>query len=126
MRIHVRRDRPEPWPERRAKARHAWTVPFVCFEYGTGWLAYALNRWTFVEVLEYLGSFGILIAVIFYFAESGDRINQADLRRVNLDGLKSKALRSVKGTDLHGVQNAPTGFLTWAFARGASTKPEEP
>lgn len=30
----------------------------------------------FLEVLEYLGTFSILIAVVFYFAESGDRIKQ--------------------------------------------------
>jgi len=76
MRIHVWRERPESWAERRAKAKHAWTKPFVCFEYGTEWVAYALNRWTFLEVLEYLGSFGVLVAVIFYFAESGDRLKQ--------------------------------------------------
>ena len=35
-----------------------------------------LSRWSFLEVLEYLGSFSILIAVIFYFSESGDRLKQ--------------------------------------------------
>lgn len=76
MRVHVSRDRPESWAERRSRVKHGWLVPFVWFEYGTEWVAYALNRWTFVEVLEYLGSFGVLIAVIFYFAESGDRLKQ--------------------------------------------------
>jgi len=27
-------------------------------------------------VLEYLSSFGVLIAVVFYFSESGDRLKQ--------------------------------------------------
>ena len=40
------------------------------------WVAYALSNWKFIEVLEYLGSFGVLIAVIFYFAETGDRLKQ--------------------------------------------------
>ncbi len=31
---------------------------------------------SFLEVLEYLGSFSVLVAVIFYFSESGDRIKQ--------------------------------------------------
>jgi len=35
-----------------------------------------LSRWSFLEVLEYLGSFSILVAVIFYFSESGDRLKQ--------------------------------------------------
>jgi hypothetical protein len=40
------------------------------------WVAFALSNWTLLEVLEYLGSFSVLIAVIFYFAESGDRVKQ--------------------------------------------------
>ena len=39
-------------------------------------MAYALSHWSFLEVLEYLGSFSVLIAVIFYFSESGDRLKQ--------------------------------------------------
>jgi hypothetical protein len=76
MQIHLTREKPEPWAHRRNATKHAWLVPFAYFEYTMEWLAYVLNRWTFVEVLEYLGSFGILIAVIFYFAESGDRLKQ--------------------------------------------------
>lgn len=40
------------------------------------WTAYGLSRWAFLEVLEYLGIFSVLVAVIFYFAESGDRRKQ--------------------------------------------------
>ncbi|HTZ49643.1 MAG TPA: pentapeptide repeat-containing protein [Verrucomicrobiae bacterium] len=40
------------------------------------WLAYALSNWRFVEVLEYLSRFGVLVAVIFYFSEAGDRLKQ--------------------------------------------------
>jgi hypothetical protein len=76
MQIHIQRERPERWDERRAKVQRAWAVPFVCFEYGTEWVAYVLSCWSFLEVLEYLGSFGVLVAVIFYFAESGDRLKQ--------------------------------------------------
>lgn len=76
MQIHVRREKPDTWGERRSTVKHTWLVPFVYFEYATEWLAYALSHWTLVEVLEYLGSFGVLIAVIFYFAESGDRLKQ--------------------------------------------------
>jgi uncharacterized protein YjbI with pentapeptide repeats len=38
------------------------------------WGAFALSNWAFLEVLEYLGTFSILIAVIFYFSESRDRV----------------------------------------------------
>jgi hypothetical protein len=37
------------------------------------WIAWALGNWALLEVLEYLGTFSVLIAVIFYFAESGQR-----------------------------------------------------
>jgi hypothetical protein len=40
------------------------------------WLAYALSNWRFLEVLDYLSRLGVLIAVIFYFAEAGDRLKQ--------------------------------------------------
>jgi hypothetical protein len=51
-------------------------VPLLAIEYPFEWAAYLLSRWSFLEVLEYLGSFSILIAVIFYFSESGDRQKQ--------------------------------------------------
>ncbi len=38
------------------------------------WLAWALSNWVFLEVLEYLGTFSVLVAVVFYFAERGDRV----------------------------------------------------
>ena len=51
-------------------------TPFSAFEWFWEWIAFVLSNWSFLEVLEYLGSFGILIAVIFYFSESGDRLKQ--------------------------------------------------
>jgi uncharacterized protein YjbI with pentapeptide repeats len=36
-------------------------------------VAWALGNWALLEVLEYLGTFSVLIAVIFYFAESDKR-----------------------------------------------------
>jgi Pentapeptide repeats (8 copies) len=76
MHIRVIRERPEQWKERRAGVRHGWMVPFVWVEHRMDWIAYGLSQWRFLEVLEYLGSFGVLVAVIFYFAESGDRLQQ--------------------------------------------------
>jgi len=51
-------------------------MPWWAFEWFWEWIAYALSNWSFLEVLEYLGSFGVLIAVVFYFGESGDRVKQ--------------------------------------------------
>lgn len=76
MRMHLRRKEPESWAERRERVKHEWAVPFWWMEYEMEWAAYLLSNWTFLEVLEYLSSFGVLIAVTFYFAESGDRLKQ--------------------------------------------------
>src|SRR5579863_8232295 len=75
MIVHTPKDRPKPWPLRRRDAP-PWLVPFIAFEWIWEWTAYALSRWSFLEVLEYLGTFSVLVAVIFYFSESGDRIKQ--------------------------------------------------
>ncbi len=76
MILHQPRKRPEPWQTQRAALRHSWMVPLLAIDWVFEWLAFALSRWAFLEVLEYLGSFSILIAVIFYFSESGDRLKQ--------------------------------------------------
>lgn len=76
MKVRIHRERPEPWPVKRQSIRHGWTTPFWAVEWALEWLAFALSRWTFLDVLEYLEGFSVLIAVIFYFSESGDRLKQ--------------------------------------------------
>jgi uncharacterized protein YjbI with pentapeptide repeats len=56
--------------------KYRWAIPFVAFEWVWDWMAFLLSNWSFLEVLEYLGSFSVLAGVIFYFSESGDRIKQ--------------------------------------------------
>ena len=68
--------RPEPWAILKSGLKHRWLLPFRAFEWLWEWVAYGLSRWSFLEVLEYLGSFSVLAGVIFYFSESGDRIKQ--------------------------------------------------
>src|SRR5271165_916239 len=76
MILHTQRTRPEPWQTQRARLRHSWLVPLLATEWVFDWIAFVLSRWSFLAVLEYLGSFSILVAVIFYFSESGDRLKQ--------------------------------------------------
>ena len=76
MIIHERKPRPEPLRLQCDRIRYRWAIPLVAFEWIWQWVAYALSHWSFLEVLEYLGSFSVLIAVIFYFSESGDRLKQ--------------------------------------------------
>src|ERR1700730_5359321 len=76
MQVRLHRKRPEPWSIRRQQLKTGWTVPLWAFEWFWEWVAYILSNWSFLEALEYLSSFGVLIAVVFYFTESGDRIKQ--------------------------------------------------
>ena len=67
--------------ERFTRVKHAkrpipfatYELPFHAIEWVWQWTAHYLSHWAFLEVLEYIGSFSVLIAVIFYFVESGDR-----------------------------------------------------
>jgi hypothetical protein len=74
MILHSPRQRPAPWGTRRQRVRHGWWLPFIAVEWGWEWMAFGLSNWAFLEVLEYLSSFSVLVAVIFYFSESGDRV----------------------------------------------------
>ena len=64
------------WKVRKQSGRHRWLIPFIAIEWACEWAAFVLSNWTFLEILEYLGSFSVLVAVIFYFSESGDRVKQ--------------------------------------------------
>jgi len=76
MQVHIPRERPVSWEERRGAVRPNWAVPFAWAECGMDWMSYWLSNWRFLEVLGYLERFGVLVAVIFYFGESGDRLKQ--------------------------------------------------
>ncbi len=76
MILHEPRKRPKNWGELVSGAKHQWIIPFIAFEWVWEWAAFFLSNWRFLEVLEYLGSFSVLVAVIVYFSEAGDRIKQ--------------------------------------------------
>ena len=76
MIVRERRTRPSSWRDRRTSIRHLWVLPFAALEWIWEWVAFALSNWTFLEVLEYLGSFSVLVAVVFYFSEAGNRVKQ--------------------------------------------------
>jgi Pentapeptide repeats (8 copies) len=76
MIVHEARKRPASWHTRHSRVKHRWVIPFLAFEWMSEWAAFALSNWSFLEVLEYLSSFSVLVAVIFYYSESGDRIKQ--------------------------------------------------
>src|SRR5271156_4826893 len=74
--MHGRRKRPAPFAQWSANLKQRWLLPFLALEWVWEWVAFVLSNWTFLEVLEYLSSLSVLVAVIFYFSESGNRIKQ--------------------------------------------------
>ena len=75
MFLRIKHEPPGPWTAYIA-GKPVWLRPFLAIEWPLAWLAYGLSRWSFLEVLEYLGSLSVLVAVIFYFSEAGDRLKQ--------------------------------------------------
>jgi hypothetical protein len=121
MDVFVRTERPCTWKEWRGKVRHRWMVPFSLVEYGMDWVVYALSNWRFLEALEYLGRFGVLVAVIFYFMGSGDRqkqkhymawqvINSAEEKGGNGGRIEALEELNADGISLVGV-NLASAFL---------------
>ena len=76
MIAHAPRTRPANWRVLRSHIKSGWIVPFIALEWTWQWVAYLLSIWSFLVVLDYLGSFSVLVAVIFYFSASGDRVKQ--------------------------------------------------
>ena len=62
MILHQPRVRPEPWKIRKQSiaAKWKWATPFIAVEWIGDWLAFLLSNWSFLEVLEYLGTFSVL------------------------------------------------------------------
>ena len=127
MQVHIPREKPEKWGERREKVRRGWMMPFAWAECGMDWVSYWLSNWRFLEVLGYLERFGVLVAVIFYFGESGDRLKQKHYQAwqvINLaqgkggNGGRMEALEELNadGVPLVGVD------LSSAFLQGVRLK----
>jgi hypothetical protein len=75
MLVRELRPRPPSWSQYKEN-RSALALLFLALEWLLEWSAYYLSRWALLEVLEYLSILSVLFAVIFYFAESGDRQKQ--------------------------------------------------
>ena len=76
MVIREERSRPMPWTQYKQSIGNPWSTPWHVIELAFQWFAYFLSRWAFLAVLEYLGIFSVLFAVIFYYSEAGDRKKQ--------------------------------------------------
>jgi uncharacterized protein YjbI with pentapeptide repeats len=40
------------------------------------WIAYFLSNWTFLQILDYIRGFSVIVIVLFYFYDSGNRVKQ--------------------------------------------------
>lgn len=67
-------DRPRPWHQFRTHIPYRWLAPLFFLDWLTQWAVYAMSHVSLLELLEYCGSFSILIAVIFYFLDGPERI----------------------------------------------------
>ena len=67
---------PERWEEFRRKSPHPLMTPLLWTDWLCAHIAFYLGRWSFLELLEYAGSFSVLVAVVLYFAETGERRQQ--------------------------------------------------
>src|SRR6516164_1905812 len=76
MTVLKHRTRPENWSFVRSRAKYPWMIPFYRVEWAFTWISYWLGGCAFIEVLEYLGSLSLLLAVVAYFSESGNRLKQ--------------------------------------------------
>jgi hypothetical protein len=75
MLVRELRPRPHSWSQYKQNCSPI-ALPFHALEWSLQWSAYYLSRWALLEVLEYLSVLSVLVAVIFYFTESGDRQKQ--------------------------------------------------
>jgi len=76
MTVLKHRTRPENWSFVRSRAKYPWMVPFYGIEWALMWIAYWLSGWAFLEVLEYLATLSLLLAVVSYFSERGNRLKR--------------------------------------------------
>ena len=75
---YVVKDREPPlkWAEYKKRTPHKVLLPFLALNWLSDWAAYLLCKWPLVELLEYLGSFSIVVAAIVYFAGAPGRLRQ--------------------------------------------------
>jgi hypothetical protein len=74
--VHGELKRPPEWSAVRTGVRHPALIPLLRLEWTLDWVAYVLDHWSFLKVMERLGTFSVLVAVLFYFADSGNRVKQ--------------------------------------------------
>ena len=76
MILKTERKRPDSWAEFRARSKSGWLLAFLALDWGGEWIAYWLSGWALLEVLEYLQTLSLLLVVVLYFTDAGNRLKQ--------------------------------------------------
>ncbi|MBV8070706.1 MAG: pentapeptide repeat-containing protein [Acidobacteriaceae bacterium] len=76
MLVRERHSRPATWPQYSQQKNRGWARFFFRVEWFCEWAAWALSRWAFLEVLEYLSTLSVLVAVVYYFIDAPHRVRQ--------------------------------------------------
>jgi uncharacterized protein YjbI with pentapeptide repeats len=71
-------EQPVAWSQRRAMTQHHVLLPLYDIEWFCEWIAFYLARWAFLSILEYVGRFAVLVAVVSYIFGANDRRVQRD------------------------------------------------
>ncbi len=120
--MREQRPRPQPWRECRQHAKPRWAYPLHASNWLLEWVAWSLGGWVLLEVLEYLSTFSVLVAVILYFSESGARIQQRHYQAWQVinsaqgkggNGGRIDAMQQLNqdGVSLVGIQASDNAFL---------------
>jgi len=76
MIVKTERLPPQSRADHLRRAKFGWMRPFLTMEWMFEWMVYWLSGWAFLELLEYLGTFSLLVAVVLYFADGKNREKQ--------------------------------------------------
>ena len=128
--MREQRPRPNPWREHRRQAKPRWAYPLHAFNWLLEWCAWGLGGWVLLEVLKYLSTFSVLVAVILYFSESGARVQQRHYQAWQVintaqgkggNGGRIDAMQELNkdGVSLVGIQASDNAFLLGIHLQGA-------
>ena len=126
--MRERRPKPKPWREHCQHPSPRWAYPFRKSNWALEWVAWCLGGWVLLEVLEYLSMFSVLVAVIFYFSETGVRTMQRHYQAWQVidaaqgkggNGGRIEAMQQLNhdGVSLVGIQ-ADNAFLFGILLKG--------
>lgn len=78
--IHIRKaeeafmfKEPGSWEDRKSRIAHRWATPLIWIDWWIERAVYRLRQWSFLELLELLSRFAVLVAVFSYVGGADER-----------------------------------------------------